>query len=44
MLGGPARRTLYMLSNDTDHEKLGMGLSSGYLDQVEVDIPGAGWP
>jgi sugar lactone lactonase YvrE len=44
MLGGPARRTLYMLSNDTNHEKLGMGLSSGYLDQVEVDVPGAGWP
>ena len=44
MLGGPDRRTLYMISNDTDYERLQMGLSSGYLEQVEVDVPGAGWP
>ncbi len=44
MLGGPNRRTLYMISNDTDYERLQMGLSSGYLEQVEVDVPGAGWP
>jgi sugar lactone lactonase YvrE len=44
MLGGPERRMLYLLSNDTDQERLGMDISSGYLDQVEVDIPGAGWP
>jgi sugar lactone lactonase YvrE len=44
MLGGPDRRMLYLLSNDTDHERLGMGMSSGYLEQIEVDVPGVGWP
>jgi sugar lactone lactonase YvrE len=44
MLGGADRRTLYLISNDTDHERLPAGISSGYLDAVAVDVPGAGWP
>jgi sugar lactone lactonase YvrE len=44
MLGGSDRRTLYMISNETNHERIQMGVSSGYLEQVEVDVPGAGWP
>jgi hypothetical protein len=44
MLGGPDRRMLYMISNDTDYESLQMGRSSGYLERVEVDVPGSGWP
>jgi sugar lactone lactonase YvrE len=44
MLGGADRRTLFMISNDTNYESLQMGRSSGYLEKVEVDVPGAGWP
>lgn len=44
MLGGADRRTLYLISADTDRERYGMGISSGYLDQVGVDVEGAGWP
>jgi sugar lactone lactonase YvrE len=44
MLGGADRRTLYMISADTDRERLARGISSGHLEQVRVDIEGAGWP
>jgi sugar lactone lactonase YvrE len=44
MLGGADRRTLYLISADTDRERYRMGISSGYLDQVRVDVEGAGWP
>jgi sugar lactone lactonase YvrE len=44
MLGGADRRTLYLISADTDRERYGKGISSGYLDQVRVDVEGAGWP
>jgi sugar lactone lactonase YvrE len=44
MLGGTDRRTLYMISNDTDFQRLGMGISSGYLEKVRVEVEGAGWP
>jgi sugar lactone lactonase YvrE len=44
MLGGADRRTLYLISADTDLERFGKGISSGYLDHVRVDVEGAGWP
>jgi sugar lactone lactonase YvrE len=44
MLGGADRRTLYLISADTDRERFAMGISSGYLDQVRVDVEGTGWP
>jgi sugar lactone lactonase YvrE len=44
MLGGADRRTLYMISADTDRERLALGISSGFLEQVRVDIEGVGWP
>ncbi|HWH95299.1 MAG TPA: SMP-30/gluconolactonase/LRE family protein [Baekduia sp.] len=44
VLGGPDRRTLLMSSADTDLHRLRNGDSSGRVDAVEVDVPGAGWP
>jgi sugar lactone lactonase YvrE len=44
MLGGADRRTLYMLSADTDRERMAKGVSTGYLEAVEVEVPGVGSP
>ena len=43
-LGGPQRRTLFMCSADTDLPRLAKGDTTGRIDIVEVEIPGAGWP
>ena len=43
-LGGPDRRTLYLIANDTTHEKFAQGISDGWIEQVRVEVPGAGWP
>ncbi len=43
-LGGPARRTLFLCSADTDLPRLAKGDTTGRIDIVEVDVPGAGWP
>lgn len=43
-LGGEELTTLYCISAETTHEDLMRGKSSAYLDAVEVDVPGFGWP
>jgi sugar lactone lactonase YvrE len=43
-LGGPDRRTLYLVVNDTTTERHTRGDSDGRIEQVRVDVPGAGWP
>jgi sugar lactone lactonase YvrE len=44
MLGGPDRRTLYMLAADTTPPRARRRDSHGYVYSVRVDVPGAGWP
>jgi sugar lactone lactonase YvrE len=44
MLGGPDRRTLYLLAADTDPARALQHDSRGYLYRVRVDVPGAGCP
>jgi sugar lactone lactonase YvrE len=44
MLGGPDRRTLYLLAADTDPTRALQQDSRGYLYRVRVDVPGAGCP
>jgi sugar lactone lactonase YvrE len=44
MLGGPDRRTLYLLAGDTDPARALKHDSHGYLYRVRVDVPGAGCP
>lgn len=44
VLGGPARTTLFLSSAYTDLERLGKGDTTGRIDTVEVEVPGAGWP
>jgi sugar lactone lactonase YvrE len=43
-LGGPDRRTLYLVANETTVERARAGDSKGRIEQVRVDVPGAGWP
>ncbi|MFN8226660.1 MAG: SMP-30/gluconolactonase/LRE family protein [Mycobacterium sp.] len=43
-LGGADGRTLYMAVNDTTHEGLMAGTSTGWIMQARVDVPGAGSP
>jgi sugar lactone lactonase YvrE len=43
-LGGPDRSTLYLLTADTSKELLQQGKADGFVEFVEVDVPGAGWP
>jgi sugar lactone lactonase YvrE len=43
-LGGPDRRTLFMCSADTDLPRLARGDTTGRIDVIEVEVPGAGWP
>jgi sugar lactone lactonase YvrE len=43
-LGGPDRKTLFLCSADTDLPRLAKGETTGRIDTVEVDVPGAGWP
>jgi len=43
-LGGPNRSTLYLLTADTTREELAKGKAVGYIEVLEVDVPGAGWP
>jgi sugar lactone lactonase YvrE len=45
VLGGPDRRTLYMLTADTLGEaELSRELMTARVEQVQVDVPGAGLP
>jgi sugar lactone lactonase YvrE len=43
-LGGPDRKTLYLLTADTSKELLQQGKADGFIEVVQVDVPGAGWP
>ena len=44
MLGGPDRKTLFMLTSDTDIERLAKSDSRCRIEVAEVDVPGAGLP
>lgn len=43
-LGGEGRNTLFMLSAETDIERLAQGDSQAFIDVIQVDVPGAGIP
>jgi sugar lactone lactonase YvrE len=43
-LGGEERTTLYCITAETTHEDLMRGKSVAYLDAVEVETRGFGWP
>jgi sugar lactone lactonase YvrE len=43
-LGGPARRTLFLLSSTDVHPERLLGTKSSRVDAVIVDVPGAGLP
>lgn len=43
-LGGSECRTLYMVIDDTTHEGLVAGESTGWIMQARVEVPGAGSP
>lgn len=43
-LGGPQRKTLFCLTAKTSPEELRQRKSTAYVDTVEVDVPGAGYP
>lgn len=44
VLGGEDGRTLFLSSADTDLRRLPQGESSGRIDALRVDVPGAGRP
>jgi hypothetical protein len=44
MLGGPERRTLFLLSSTDAYPQKLIGTKLSRLDAVPVDIPGAGLP
>lgn len=44
MLGGADRRTLFLLTSDTDFERIKRQEMSGYIDSVRVDVAAAGLP
>jgi sugar lactone lactonase YvrE len=44
VLGGPNRTTLFLSSAYTDLQRLGTGDTTGRIDTIEVEVPGAGWP
>ena len=44
MLGGPQRRTLFVLTAETANPDKAKAKASGRIEIVEVDVPGAGLP
>jgi sugar lactone lactonase YvrE len=44
MLGGPDRRTLFLLTAATSDPEQAAALRSGQVLAVPVEVPGAGWP
>jgi hypothetical protein len=44
VLGGPERRTLFLLSSTDAYPQRLIGTKLSRLDAVTVDIPGAGLP
>ena len=43
-LGGPNGTTLYLCTAETSKAQLAKGEAKGFIECVEVDVPGAGWP
>jgi sugar lactone lactonase YvrE len=43
-LGGPDGRTLYMVVDETTHEGLMTGESTGWIIWARVQVPGGGSP
>ena len=43
-LGGDDRRTLFLVVAEIAPEAMGTSDSKGRIEQVRVDVPGAGWP
>jgi sugar lactone lactonase YvrE len=43
-LGGSEGRALYMVIDDTTHEGLVAGESTGWIMEARVEVPGAGSP
>jgi sugar lactone lactonase YvrE len=43
MLGGPDRRTLFILTNTGSGPAMG-AKADGCIETIRVDVPGAGWP
>lgn len=43
-LGGPERKTLFLLTAKTSQQELAKGNSKGWIETVGVEVPGAGWP
>jgi len=44
MLGGESGRTLYLCTANTTGPELAQGISTGWIEQVEVEVPHAGLP
>ena len=44
ILGGPNGTTLYLCTADSTKERLAKEDAIGFIEYVEVDVPGAGWP
>jgi sugar lactone lactonase YvrE len=44
MLGGPERRTLYVLTASTSVPEKCRERRDGQVEAIVVDTPGAGWP
>jgi len=44
MLGGPDRRTLFIMTAVTHEPKQARAQRAGRIDTVRVEVPGAGWP
>jgi sugar lactone lactonase YvrE len=44
MLGGPDRRTLFIMTAETVNIEEARALKSGRIEVVQVEVPGAGWP
>lgn len=44
LLAGPDRQTLYLMSTETDMDRIKQNDMSGIIEAVEVEIPGAGLP
>ena len=44
MLGGPARRTLFVCTAPTTNPEKAVALRTSRIEMVDVAVPGAGWP
>jgi sugar lactone lactonase YvrE len=43
-LGGPDRRTLYLITGPTAVPEEAIALRGGKVETTRVEVPGAGWP